>query len=263
MSITWVDSHCHLNLIDLSTYQNDMHSLIQTIHDHQIKHMLCVGVDIKTMPAVLNLSETFESVFASVGIHPSEVTCETFDSALFQQWMRHKKVVAIGETGLDYHYPNSDKAQQQHFFKSHIEWAKKLNKPLVVHSRDAFDDTLRILKDTQASSVQGVFHCFTGDWDVAKKAIDMGFYIGISGIVTFKNATHLHEVVRKLPLEKLLLETDAPWLAPHPYRGKQNTPAYIPFIGEKVAVLKGLPVEKIAEQTTENFLQLFLRSNRC
>jgi len=255
--LQWVDSHCHLNLINLSLYQNDSTNLIQTAKDRQVKHIMCVGVDIKTTPAVLDFSQKFEYVYASVGIHPSDVHEMEWDETWIKKNTSHKKVVAIGETGLDYHYPNIDKEVQQVFFRKQIEWAKKLKKPLIIHSRDAADDTLRILKETNASDVAGVLHCFTGDLAMAEKAIELGFYIGISGIVTFKKAKILQAVVKALPLERLLLETDAPWLAPTPYRGKPNTPEYIPIIGEAVAALKNISIETVAAQTTDNFLTLF------
>jgi TatD DNase family protein len=253
----WVDSHCHLNLINLSSYQGDSKNLIQDAQDKQVEYIMCVGVDIKTTPAVLNFAQQFDCVYASVGIHPSDVHEIEFDENWFKENTSHKKVIAIGETGLDYHYPDIDKKIQQTFFQQQIEWAKTLKKPLIIHSRDAADDTLRILKETHASEVGGVLHCFTGDLAMAEKAIEMGFYIGISGIVTFKKANMLQDVVKALPLERLLLETDAPWLAPAPFRGKPNTPEYIPIIGEAVAALKNISIETVAAQTTDNFLTLF------
>lgn len=253
----WVDSHCHLNLINLSPYGGDSKKLIQSAKDKQVEYIMCVGVDMKTTPAVLSFAQTFEHVYASVGIHPSDVREIEFDEIWFKKNASHKKVLAIGETGLDYHYPNVDKKIQQAFFKKQIQWAKALKKPLIIHSRDAADDTLQILKQTNASAVGGVLHCFTNHLTMAKKAIEMGFYIGISGIVTFKKAEALKTLVKKLPLERLLIETDAPWLAPAPYRGKPNTPEYIPFIGEAIARLKNISIETVARQTTDNFLKLF------
>jgi TatD DNase family protein len=253
----WVDSHCHLNLIDLDLYNNDPKNLIQSARAKQVKYIMCVGVDIKTTPSVLSFADNFECVYASVGIHPSDVNECVFDVQWFSTHANQKNVIAIGETGLDYHYPNVSKKTQQVFFRKQIEWAIKLKKPLIIHSRDSADDTMRILRTTHASDVGGVLHCFTGDLSMAEEAIDMGFYIGISGIVTFKNAKVLQDVVKKTPLEHLLLETDAPWLAPTPYRGKPNTPEYIPFIGEAVANLKNISIEAVAKQTTDNFLKLF------
>ena len=257
LDITWVDSHCHLNLINLSSYEQDARKLIQSAKAQQVKHMICVGVDVHTTPSVLEFAEKFDCVYASVGIHPSDVSDAEFHQAWFQKNTSHKKVVAIGETGLDYHYPNIDKEIQQTFFKKQIEWAKTVKKPLIIHSRDAKEDTLNILKETEAGKIGGVLHCFTGDIDMAEKAIEMGFYIGVSGIVTFKTAHSLQTVVKQLPLERLLLETDSPWLTPTPYRGKPNTPAYIPLIGKAVAMLKNLTIDTVAKQTTDNFFNLF------
>jgi TatD DNase family protein len=258
MSVTWVDSHCHLNLIDLAMYGDDMHQLIHATLNQRVKYMLCPSVDLDTMPAVLALSEEFDSVYAAVGIHPSEVHTP-LDKEQFERYAGDKKIIAVGETGLDYYHSKDQIQTQQRFFKEQIDFAKAFHKPLIIHSRDAFEDTVRILKETNAGSVGGVLHCFTGDLATAKQFIDMGFCIGISGVVTFNNARSLHQIVKALPLESLLIETDAPWLAPHPYRGKMNTPVYIPLIGDKVAALKNISTEEVAVQTTRNFFKLFFR----
>ena len=255
--MTWVDSHCHLNLIDLSLYNNDIKHLVERVYQAQVEHILCVGIDLKTMPSILALSEQFEFVYASIGIHPSDVGHEALDESLFLKYASFKRVIAVGETGLDYYHSIDNVKPQQLFFKKQIALAKRLKKPLVIHSRESFDDTLSILKETNAGDVGGVLHCFTGDYSTAKKAIDMGFHIGVSGIVTFKNASILHEVVKKLPLKHMLLETDSPWLAPAPYRGTPNTPEDIPYIGRRVAELKNLSIDEVAFTTSHNFFNLF------
>ncbi|OGT93381.1 MAG: hypothetical protein A2298_05495 [Gammaproteobacteria bacterium RIFOXYB2_FULL_38_6] len=258
----WTDSHCHLNLIDLSPYEGDVTRLVQRAADQGVMHLLCAGVDLKTTPNVMGLARCFENVYASVGIHPNDVHCDPFNETQLMGFAKDEKVVGIGETGLDYHYDDVELELQKDVFKKHIELAKKIKKPLVIHSRDAKEDTIKILKENNAQEVRGVMHCFAGDHEMANQAIEMDFYIGVSGIVTFSNAKTLQEVVSRLPLERILVETDAPWLSPVPYRGKPNTPEYIPLIGEKIAEIKGISMEEVAEQTTENFFQLFFQGKK-
>ncbi|WP_339769813.1 YchF/TatD family DNA exonuclease [uncultured Paraglaciecola sp.] len=250
----FVDSHCHLDRLDKSPQE-----LAEVIHFAQqrgVEHFLCVCVSVNDFPAMMQSIKPFNNVSASCGVHPlhQDEAC-SYDELLAMA--SSDNIVAIGETGLDYFYSAETKDVQLTSFVDHIKVANELNKPLIIHTRDARQDTITLLKQHKAPTTRGVLHCFTEDWEMAEAAIALGFYISISGIVTFKSAQALQDVVKKIPLENLLIETDSPWLAPVPYRGKQNQPGYVREVGEFIAELKGVSAEELARITTENFYQLF------
>lgn len=251
----FVDSHCHINMLDLSEYESTADFIAQT-HAQGVDQMLCIATDLQNAEAVIKLAETFPSVYATVGVHPSDVTAP-IDTAALTALAAHPRVLGIGETGLDYHYNETGLEVMRAAFVSHIEVAKSLNKPLIIHTRDAREDTLALMQSAGAEAVGGVMHCFTESWEMAEAALALGFYISISGIVTFKKAEQIKEVAKQVPLDRLLIETDSPFLAPVPYRGKQNQPAYVRYVAEEVAALRGMTVEAVAAQTTENFNRLF------
>jgi len=254
-----VDSHCHLNMLDLAAYQGSLKALIDQAKEVGVIHILCVGVDLEHGQEVIDIAAEFPHVSASVGVHPSEKT--EIDKDQFLTLAEHPKVVAIGETGLDYYYNDSGLDEQKLNFKFHIEIAKALQKPLIIHSRSAREDTIRILKEEGAKTIGGVMHCFTEDWTMAQQALNLGFYISFSGIVTFKNAFDVAEVAKKVPLDRILIETDAPYLTPVPHRGKKpNEPQYVGLVAAKIAELKGLSVEEVANASTENFFSLFKKA---
>ncbi len=256
----FVDSHCHLDKLDLAPYNNDLDAAVQAALDHRVSHMLCIGVDLESADQVVALAERYDQVYASVGTHPlyGDRRAPTVEELL--SIARHPRVVGIGETGLDYYYSKDNPRIQAERFITHIEAAVQTELPLIVHTREAKQDTLDLLRQYGQNRVRGVLHCFTEDLDMARQAIDLGFCISISGIVTFRNAESLREVVRAVPIDHLLIETDAPWLAPVPYRGKKNEPKYVGVVAEKVAELKGISVEDVAEQTTRNFFSLFTKA---
>lgn len=253
-----VDSHCHLNRIDLSDFEDDLANVLKTAQAHGVEHFLTVAVELEDVEELKKIAERFSQVSYSVGWHPTSVTNRSLI-----EWLIHEgsfsRCVAIGETGLDYYHlgQESEKEVQQNLFVQHIEAAKFLKKPLIIHTRQASDDTISILKAEHADEVRGVMHCFTEDWTIAKQALDLNFMISLSGIVSFKNASIVHEVARKVPLESLLIETDSPYLAPVPFRGKSNHPAWVKYVCEAIAALRGISVEEVAYATTENFYKLF------
>ncbi|KXI28766.1 TatD family hydrolase [Paraglaciecola hydrolytica] len=250
----FVDSHCHLDRLDKTT--EELSELLTFAQRRGVEHFLCVCVSVGEFPNMLEKVQGLANVSVSCGVHPlhQDEACD-YDTLL--NMARHPDVVAIGETGLDYFYSADTKAVQLTSFVDHIKVANELNKPLIIHTRDAREDTIDLLKQYKNPETKGVLHCFTESWDMAQEAIELGFYISISGIVTFKTATELQEVVKKIPLDKLLIETDSPWLAPVPYRGKQNQPGYVREVGEFIAQLKGISVEELAAVTTQNFYKLF------
>ena len=252
----FVDSHCHLDRLELEKLGMDLPAVLQAAKTQQVEHMLCVSVSLAEFPAMAALVQNYPQVSVSCGEHPLHQT-DVLDVALLQQLAADPKVVAVGETGLDYFYSPDTKQLQQEAFISHIEVANQLNKPLIVHTRDAKADTLAILRQYQAERCGGVLHCFTEDWETAKAALDLGFYISFSGIMTFKNADPLREVVKQVPLDRLLIETDSPYLAPVPYRGKTNQPAYVSAVAAAVADIKGVSIEQLAKLTSDNFYRLF------
>lgn len=255
-----VDSHCHLNFPELA---NNMSEIRQNMADHKVGHALCISVTLADFPQVLAVAEAHDNFFASVGVHPDYENEPAFDVDDLVRLAEHPKVVAIGETGLDYFRLTGDLEWQRNRFRTHIRAAIATKKPLVVHTRAAAADTIRILQEEGAERVGGVMHCFTESLEVAQQAIDLGFYISFSGIVTFKNAAALKDVAAKVPLERILVETDSPYLAPIPYRGKTNQPAYVRYVAEEVAKLRGVSFEELAEASTDNFFKLFQDAKRC
>lgn len=253
----FVDSHCHIPMLSLAGTEEGVRSVLRHAAANGVGHFLCVSVDIESIPAVIRLAETHQNVFASVGIHPNTEADLDATSEQLLQYARHPRVIAVGETGLDYFRSQGDLDWQRDRFRRHIDVARRCGKPLIIHTRDARADTLRILREERAEEVGGVMHCFTEDLDTAVEAMALGFLISFSGIVTFRNARDLQEVARAVPADRLLVETDCPYLAPVPYRGKENQPAYVRHVGEFIATLRGVPVEVLARQTTDNFFRLF------
>ena len=249
-----VDSHCHINFEPLA---DDIPGLLQQAADNDVQTMLCVSVTLEAYPEVLALARSHENIHASVGVHPNVTEGEDPEVERLVELGRNEQVVAIGETGLDYFRSEGDLRWQHERFARHIEAARQVEKPLIIHTREAADDTIALLRSHRAEEPGGVIHCFTEDWDFAKKALDLGFYISFSGILTFKSATQIQEAAKKVPANRMLVETDSPYLAPVPFRGKTNQPAYTRHVAEFLAELRGEPVEEIAAQTTENFYRLF------
>ncbi len=252
-----IDSHCHLNMLDLSAYEGDLAKLIEAAKAQGVEKMLCIGVDLQHAEEVIAIAERFPEVYASVGFHPGDEPEFIVKAEALMALAQHPKVVGIGETGLDYYYPDHHPKIQQERFCTQIQVARDLKKPLIVHTRQAQADTISILREMKAAEVGGVMHCFTEDYAMAEQAMDLGFYISISGIVSFKKATQVQDVAAKVPLERLLIETDSPYLAPVPFRGKQNEPQYVRFVADYIAQLRGISIEEIDQKTTENFNRLF------
>ena len=254
-----VDSHCHLDFPDLSRC---LPEILARMDENGVGWAVCIGVNLKDFPGVLALAESHPNLYATVGIHPEYADVENPGEEELVVLADHPKVIAIGETGLDYYWQKDRPQWQRDRFRRHIRAAIRARKPIVVHMRDAADDTVTILKEEGAQAVGGVMHCFTETWEVARDALDLGFHISFSGIVTFKNALAIKEVARKTPLDRILLETDSPYLAPVPYRGKPNEPAYVRHVAEEVARLRGLSPEQVGEATTTNFFNLFKHALR-
>lgn len=252
-----IDSHCHLDRLKLDNYDEQLEAAIQAAAERDIQQLLCVGISVNNRKAVVEIAERFPQVVASVGIHPLDVKEGVATVEDLIEWSQHDKVVALGESGLDYYYTQDDKALQQESFAIHLQAAAQTQLPVIVHTRDAREDTLALIKEHGSESSAGVLHCFTESWEMAEKAIDMNYMISISGIVTFKNAHELKDVAKRIPLDRLLVETDSPYLAPVPYRGKPNEPKYVREVAEYVAELKQISFEALAEATTENFYRLF------
>ncbi|QIR06441.1 TatD family hydrolase [Salinivibrio costicola] len=251
-----IDSHCHLDKLDYDALHQNVADVLDKAKARGVDYFLSVGVTLDSFPAMLEMIRPYPEVFASCGVHPLDIE-NGFDYDRLKALAADDRVVAIGETGLDYHYQPELAEQQQEIFRQHVRLAVELNKPLIIHTRAAREDTLTILLEEGAERVGGVLHCFTESYEMAEAAIELGFYISISGIVTFNKATELKEVVRRLPLERLLVETDSPYLAPVPYRGKQNQPAYVREVAEYIALLKGETVETVCDVTSRNFFALF------
>ena len=250
----FVDSHCHLDFPDLAIRLDE---LLANMRSNQVTHALCVSVDLENFPRLLALTELHSNLFASVGVHPDyEDTVEPEVEQLLKL-ADHAKVVALGETGLDYFRLKGDLEWQRERFRRHIRAARQCEKPLIIHTRAAAEDTLRIMEEERADSVGGVMHCFTESWDIAKRALDLNFYISFSGIVTFKNAAIIKEVARKIPADRMLIETDSPYLAPVPHRGETNQPAFVRHVAEEIARLRDTTLDEIATATTNNFFNLF------
>lgn len=249
-----VDSHCHLNFPEFTENINAVRQLMQ---DSQVSHALCVSVTLDKFPEVLGLAKQYDNFYASVGVHPDYENIDEPSVDLLCRLAKHPKVVAIGETGLDYFRLTGDLEWQRNRFRTHIRAAILVGKPLIIHTRNAANDTLRIMQEEGAHQAGGVMHCFTESLEMAKAAIEMGFYISFSGIVTFKNAAQLKEVAQKIPLDKILVETDSPYLAPVPFRGKTNQPAYVKYVAQEIADLRGISLEAVMQATTQNFFNLF------
>ncbi|GAB0149183.1 MULTISPECIES: TatD family hydrolase [Marichromatium] len=252
-----VDSHCHLDRVDLTPHGGDFAALIAATRAAGVTHLMSIGIDLEHYPAMRALIEPYPEVFCSVGVHPNENEGEDPDVARLLALADDPRVRAIGETGLDYYRGAEDAERQQRRFRTHIAAARACAKPLVIHTRQARADTLQILEEAGAGEVGGVVHCFTEDWETARRALELGFHIGFSGIVTFKNAAELREVARQVPDERLLIETDAPYLAPVPHRGKSNQPAWVAHVAECLAEVRGSTPEAIAALTRDNALRLF------
>jgi TatD DNase family protein len=249
-----VDSHCHLDFPELS---GDLDAIFTLMREHEVGRALCISVRLEDFPRVRTLAETHDHLYATVGVHPDYEKIHEPTVEELVQLAAHPKVIAIGETGLDYYRLKGDLEWQRDRFRTHIRAACASGKPLVIHTRSAAEDTLRIMQEEGAVKVGGVMHCFTESWATAQAAIGLGFYISFSGIVTFKNALAIKDVARQVPLEHMLIETDSPYLAPAPFRGKTNQPGYVKYVAEEIARLKGVSVEEIAKKTTANFFKLF------
>ena len=249
-----VDSHCHLDFEGLAS---QMPAVLQRAAEASVARMLCVAVNLENFPQVLALAERHANIYASVGLHPDYQEGEEPTEERLLALAAHPRVLAIGETGLDYYRCSGDMAWQQERFRVHIRAARRARKPLIIHTREAAADTIRIMQQEQAEEAGGVMHCFTENWAVAQQALALGFYISLSGIVTFRSAEVLRDVAARVPLERLLVETDAPYLAPVPYRGRTNEPAYVRKVAEQIAAVRGIAVDEVARATTENFARLF------
>lgn len=249
-----IDSHCHLNFEPLSA---DLPAVLTRAHANGVSHMLCVSVTLESFPAVRAIAHEHAHIYASVGVHPNERGGQDPSVETLCELAADPRVVAIGETGLDYFRSQGDMGWQHERFRRHIRAARATGKPLIIHTRDAAADTLRIMEEEGADKIGGVMHCFTESWDVARAALDLNFYISFSGIVTFKNAEPLRDVARRVPAERLLVETDSPYLAPVPYRGKSNEPGFVRHVADCLAGVREQPVTELAAQTTQNFFSLF------
>jgi len=250
----YIDSHCHINFPELAAR---LPEILAAMRANQVSHALCVAVNFEHLQSVLDLAAAHPNVYASVGVHPDHEQDEEPTVERLIELAGHGKVVAIGETGLDYFRLTGDLEWQRERFRTHIRAAIANAKPLIIHTRSAAEDTLRIMREEGAERAGGVMHCFTESLAVAEAAIDMGFYISFSGIVTFKSAKELKEVARVVPLDKMLIETDSPYLAPVPHRGQMNEPAFVVHVAEEIARIRGIALEQVAQATTRNFLELF------
>ncbi len=250
----FVDSHCHL---DFAEFDGRIPEIVAAMACERVTHALCVSVSLEALPQVIALAEDHANFYASVGVHPDQRECREPEADELVQLAAHPKAVAIGETGLDYYRESGDTQWQRDRFRTHIRAARACAKPLIIHTRAAAQDTLSIMREEAAGDVGGVMHCFTETRETADAALELGFYISFSGIVTFKNAAALREVARAVPLERMLIETDAPYLAPAPHRGKVNQPAYVKYVAEEIARVRGVAVDEVARATTDNFFRLF------
>jgi TatD DNase family protein len=252
--MSFVDSHCHINFPELVA---NIDEVLAKMHANDVVSALCVSVNLADFPKVLALAEQHPHIYASVGVHPDYEDVEEPSVAQLVKLAQHPKIIAIGETGLDYFRLTGDLEWQRERFRTHIRASLACKKPLIIHTRSSAEDTIRIMQEESAHQAGGVMHCFTESWEVAEAAIAMGFYISFSGIVTFKNAKQIKEVAQRMPMERILIETDSPYLAPTPYRGKLNQPAYVKHVAEEIALLRGISVDEVGRFTTENFERLF------
>ena len=252
-----VDSHCHLDCIDLSDFDNSFDKLVQHTQQSGVEHMLCVSINLKQYPAMLDKVRDYPTISVSAGMHPMADESDEFSADYLTELALDEKVIAIGETGLDYYYHKDHPLWQQERFRAHIQVANKVNKPVIIHTRDAGEDTLEILKQENAERCGGVIHCFTETQDFANQALELGFMISMSGIVTFRNADTLREIAKTIPDDRLLIETDSPYLTPVPHRGKQNQPAFVQHVAETLAEIRNTSVQHITEISRNNFYRLF------
>lgn len=255
----FIDSHCHLDRIDLDDFDNNFQQLLDTIEQGKVERMLCVSISLDEYPEMKALVADQSNIDISVGVHPCDTQDDTVKLQQLIELGADPKVVAIGETGLDYYYSKETREQQLASFKVHMQAANELNKPVIIHTRDAQQDTLDMLKNEHVDVCGGVLHCFTESWDMARQALDMGMYISFSGIVTFRNAAALREVAKQVPEDRFLIETDSPYLAPVPHRGKQNHPGWVGHVAECLAEVRGSNLQSIAQSSKQNYLQLFSR----
>ncbi|VFR41386.1 Putative deoxyribonuclease YcfH [plant metagenome] len=255
----YVDSHCHLNFPELAA---QLPEIFARMDANQVSQALCVSVNLPDWPGLMEIVEAHDRLWASVGVHPDYEDTPEPDVGLLVERARHPKVVAIGETGLDYYRLEGKPEWQRERFRVHIRAARETGLPLIIHTRASAEDTVRILKEEGADEVGGVMHCFTESWDVAQAAMDLNFHISLSGIVTFKNAHVIHEVATRMPLDRLLIETDSPYLAPVPFRGKLNDPSLVVHVAEKIADLKGISAAEVAQASSDNFYNLFSKIER-
>lgn len=253
----YFDSHCHLDRIDLDGFDNDFNKLLQAVEQAGVTRMLCIGVDLESFETMQQRILPFDQVFCSAGVHPDYADASEPSVDKLCELAERDKVVAIGETGLDYFHQCGDLDWQRNRFVTHIEAARCCSLPLIIHTRDAREDTLSLLRKHDAHEVGGVLHCFTEDWEMASAAIDLGFYISISGIVTFNQAQNVRDMAQKIPLERLLIETDSPWLSPVPFRGKVNFPGRVGLVAEKLAEIRGESLQDLASATYRNANRLF------
>ena len=250
----FVDSHCHLDFPELAA---ELPALLDAMRVNSVTHALCISVEMPAWPAVVAIAQAHENIYATVGVHPDYQDTEDPSVDDLVARAATPKVVAIGETGLDYYRLTGDLEWQRERFRRHIRAAREVRKPLVIHTRSAAEDTLAIMREERADEAGGVMHCFTETWDVASRALDLGFHISFSGIVTFKNAIELKDVARRVPIDRMLSETDSPYLAPVPFRGKRNQPAFVRYVGEEIARLRGIDAAAVGQATTHNFFRLF------
>ena len=255
----FIDSHCHIDCIDLNDYDNSLDQLMKQAAEEGVEHMLCVCIDLHQFDAMYDIVKDYAQISVSAGMHPTHAVGEALSVEEIVSVVKRDAVVAVGETGLDFFYQKDKPDWQKDRFRFHIEAAKQVNKPIIVHTRDARDETIAIMKEENARDCGGVIHCFTEDWGFAKKALDEDFYISFSGITTFKTAEQIREVARKVPDDRFLIETDSPYLAPVPKRGKQNYPGYVKYVAECIANERKTTVEEIAVQSANNFNQFINR----
>ncbi len=254
-----VDSHCHLNFLDLTEFNHDMNEVLAKAQQNGVEHFLCVCVELGDYPKLEQLAREHPNISISVGVHPNTEMDTPVSAELLINLAANPRCIAIGETGLDYYRTEDEafKIEQRARFREHIKAAIATQKPLIIHTRHAAEDTLTLMREEQAQKIGGVMHCFAEDLDIAQQAIELNFYISFSGIVTFKNATTLQHVAKEIPLERILIETDSPYLAPVPFRGKQNHPALVKYVAHSIAELRGISYDEVAQATTDNFYRCF------
>ncbi|MFD2216997.1 TatD family hydrolase [Metabacillus endolithicus] len=249
------DTHAHLNAVQ---FEGDLEEVIERATSEGVSHIVVVGFDHETIKRAMELIEQYDMIYAAIGWHPVDAIDMTEeDLSWIRELSQHPKVVAIGEMGLDYYWDKSPKEIQKEVFRKQIQLAKEVNLPIIIHNRDATEDVVKILQEENASEVGGIMHCFTGSLEVAKQCMEMNFYISFGGPVTFKNAKKPKEVVKEIPMDRLLIETDCPYLTPHPYRGKRNEPSYVRYVAEQISELRGVSFEEIAEKTSDNAMKVF------